>query len=183
MATKNMAYDHPAYLARLSHAFPALAAGANGATSKFVAFANMMVYGVVASLVTAGTSTSTLYNGTATVTNINGDSFSLVRVMNNAAPGVAPSLSTATYGPFALSLYNGTATGTQTNAAGVTVVVPVNGTATTGQAQAGAGASPFTGGVAVNQGDQLYILRGTDATAVSGFSLDYAVTPLASVTA
>ncbi len=180
MATKNMSYDHPAYISRLAHAFPALAAGASGNTSKFVAFTQLQILAAVFSITTAGTSTSTLYNGTATVTNINGDSFSVLRVTNNAAQGVAPSLSTATYGPFAASQYNGTLTGTQTNAAGVYGSVALFGTATTGQAQAGAPTS--TGGFTAKQGDQIYIVRGTDATAVTAFALEYQVTPLADVT-
>jgi hypothetical protein len=180
MATKNMGYDHPAYIARYSHVFPALAAGASGNTSKFVAFTALQIFAAVFSLTTAGTSTSTLWNGTATVTNINGDSFSVIRITNIAAQGASPVLSTATYGPFAASLYNGTATGTQTNAAGAYGSVALSGTATTGQAQVGAPAS--TGGFSVNQGDQIYIVRGTDATAVTGFALEYAPTPLANVT-
>jgi hypothetical protein len=185
MATKNMAYDHPAYLARAAHVFPALAAGASGATSKFAAFANLMVYGLVATqvAVAASTSTATLYNGTATVTAISADTVSVIHVMNGAAAGATPSLTTATHGPFVVSLYNGTATGTQTGLAGFTNLIALNGTGTTGQVQAGAGTSPYTGGFAVNQGDQLYVQRGTDASSVLALALDYAVAPLASVTA
>ena len=158
---------------------------ASGATSKFVAFAAMTVFALCASQVTAGssTSTATLYNGTATVTAINVDTVSLIHVMNNAAAGATPSLTTATHGPFAVSLYNGTATGTQTNVAGFTNIIPLNGTATTGAAQTGAGLAPYTGGFSVNQGDQLYIQRGTDASSVLALSLEYGITPLANVTA
>ena len=95
-------------------------------------------------------------------------------------------LSTATYGPFAASQYNGTATGTQTNAAGIYGSVALYGTATTGVAQSGAPSAPAgvsaTGGFSVNQGDQIYIVRGTDASAITAFALEYAPTPLANVT-
>ena len=177
MSQKNMAYDHAAYIARLSHGFGQNAAGASTAFSKFIAFAQLQVFAVTATLITAGTSTSTLWNGTATVTNINGDSFNLIQISNSAAIGATPVLTTNTHGPYAISLYNGTATGTQTNVAGAFVTVAM-GTNT------GAGSpTPTTGGFTANQGDQLYILRGTDATAVSGFALEYGVVPLASVTA
>jgi hypothetical protein len=177
--TKGAGYDHPMYLARMGHAFTALAAGANGVTSKFVAFANLQVFGIQAAVVAVGSSTYTAYNGTATVTGIAADQISLIRIMNNAAPGAAPSMSTATYGPFAVAPYNGTLTGTQTSAIGITPYYSLYGTGTTGQLQAGAPAG--SGGISVNSGDQLYILRGTDASAVTGVSLDYGITPLANV--
>lgn len=176
MAQKNLAYDHPAYLARLQHAYGQNAAGASTAFSKFVAFSALTALSVVASLVTAGTSTYTAWNGTATTTAINGDSFSVIRVANSAAIGATPALTTTTYGPYALSLYNGTATGTQTNVAGAFVTIPLQGTGgIAGNAAAGAG-------IALNQGDTLHILRGTDATAVSAFAVEYALTPYANVT-
>jgi hypothetical protein len=185
MSVKSMGYDHPSYLARVAHVFPALAAGASGATSKFVAFTALQVFAITVSQVTAaaGTSTATLYNGTSTVTAINADTYSVIRVMNNAAVGATPSLTTSTYGPFVASLYNGTATGTQTNVAGFTNSVALNGTATTGQAQLGAGVYPYMGGFTVNQGDQLFVQRGTDASSVLAIALEYNVLPLANVTA
>lgn len=176
-----MSYDHPSYLARLTHAFGQNAAGASTNFGKFLAFANLTVFAVNVGLITSGTSTYTQWNGTATVTAINGDSFNVLRVSNTATAGATPSLSTATYGPFAVSLYNGTSTGTQTTVAGVSNYIPLSGTATTGQAQAGTATA--NGGFTVNQGDFLYIVRGTDATAVSAYSLEYAVTPGSNFTA
>ncbi len=181
MATRNMAYDSPAYLARLSHAFGQNAAGASTNFGKFIAFTSLTVFSVVADLITAGTSTTTLWNGTATTTAINGDSFSVIRVTNTAAAGATPVLATATYGPFSQSLYNGTATGTQTTVAGVANYIALSGTASSGSAQSGTNTA--TGGFTVNQGDALYIVRGTDATAVSGYAIEYGLTPLANVTA
>lgn len=182
MTTKSMSYDHPAYIARSAHVFPALAAGASGATSKFVAFANLTIFSIVASAVATGSSTTSLWNGTAVQQSVGNDAVSLIRIMNNAAAGAAPSLSTATYGPFSVNNYNGTATGTTTNssAPGYVNQIPLYGTGTTGSLQTGSNAG--VGGITVNQGDQIYIQRGTDATAVTGLAIEYGITPLANVT-
>jgi hypothetical protein len=51
---KSMAYDHPAYTARLTHSFPAIAAGASGVTSKFIAFSNLILYGIRLAAVAIG---------------------------------------------------------------------------------------------------------------------------------
>jgi hypothetical protein len=184
MTTKNLAYDHAAYIARSMFALGQNAAGAGNATqfTRFAAFTALQIFSLTATLVTAGTSTSTLWNGTATVTNINGDSLSLIRIFNTAAAGAAPALATATWGPYAVSLYNGTATGTQTNAAGVTVNIPLFATTTNGTGQQQVGTNSGVGGFQVNQGDQLYVIRGTDATAVTAVSLEYGIQPLANVT-
>lgn len=175
MSTKNMAYDHAAYLARLAHGYGQNAAGASTAFGKFVAFTSLTIFSINAVLATAGTSTYTAWNGTATTTAINGDSFSLIRVTNTAAAGATPALSTSTYGPYALSLYNGTSTGTQTNVAGVYNNVALSGTG-------GAAAPTANGGISVSQGDTLHIVRGTDATAVAAYSIEYGITPLSNVT-
>jgi hypothetical protein len=178
MTQKSMAYDSAAYLARFTHAFGQNAAGASTAFGKFVAFAAVQVFAVQATLITAGNSTYTAYNGTATTTQINGDSFSLIHVFNNGPAGTT-AVSTATHGPFSLGSYNGTATATQTSTAGNTVRVQLYGTATSGAAQAGAASAD--GGIAVNQGDTLHILRGTDTAAVAAFALEMAIQPLANV--
>jgi hypothetical protein len=185
MTTKSMGYDHPAYQARLTHAFPALAAGASGATSKFVAFTALTVFALTASAVATGSSTYNLWNGSTTQTGVGCDTVQLIRIMNNAALGAAPSLSTATYGPFCVNNTalgaTGITTGTVTNssAPGYTNYIQLYGTGTTGQLQVGSNTA--NGGIQVNQGDQLYILRGTDATAITGVSLEYSITPLANV--
>lgn len=171
MTTKNQAYDHPAYQGRLSHAFGQNAAGASTAFGKFVAFTNLFVYSIMAANITAGTSTQTQWNGTGTVVNVNGDQFYLVHVFNGAA------VSTATHGPFSLS----TGTSTVTSTAGMFTTIPLSGTGTTGNVQAGTNTA--LGGIAVNAGDTIHILRGTDATAVSAFSIEYGLQPLSNVTA
>jgi len=175
MTTKNMAYDHAAYASRLTHAFGQNAAGASTAFGKFVAFTALQILSITGTLIAAGTSTYTAWNGTATTTAINGDQFSLIRVTNTAAAGAAPALSTSTYGPYALSLYNGTATGTQTAVAGFSNNVALS--------QTGVGSNTAAGGFTINQGDTVHIVRGTDATAVAAYAIEYGVAPLANVTA
>lgn len=188
MTTRNMGYDNPTYVARQQLSLGATSAGAAATTSKFIAFANLLIFSITATVTTVGSSTYTGWNGTATVTAVGAETFSVIRVFNTASPGVAPVLGTATYGPFVASLYNGTATGTQTNSAnaGYTNNVTLSGTSTgtnttTGQMQAGSATA--TGGFPVNQGDQLFVVQGTDASAVVNYSLEYCVAPLANVSA
>jgi hypothetical protein len=76
--------------------------------------------------------------------------------------------------------YNGTATGTQTNTTGVFNRYELYGTATSGVAQAGTNTA--SGGVVLQAGDVIDILRGTDATAVTAFALEYRIQPLANIT-
>jgi hypothetical protein len=176
MTQKNMAYDHAAYLARQVYGFGQNAAGASTAFGKFVAFTNLTVFAVQATLATAGNSTYTGWNGTATTTQINGDSFNVIHVSANGTSGTG-AVTTATHGPFSVGSYNGTATGTQTATAGNTVRVQLSGT---GTANVQGGAS-VDGGFPVQPGDTIHILRGTDTAAVTAFALEYAVTPLANV--
>jgi len=176
MTTKNLAYDNAAYLARLSHGYGQNAAGASTIFGKFVAFTALTAFSVVATQLTAGTSTYTAWNGTATTTAINGDSFSVLRVSNSAAIGATPVLTTSTYGPYNLSLYNGTSTGTQTTVAGAFVTIPLAGTGGV------AGTNVVGAGIALNQGDTIHIVRGTDATAISAYAIEYDLTPNANIT-
>ena len=175
MATKSMAYDHPTYLARTVLAAPAAAAGAS-TSQKFVAWTNLTVYSVTATLLATGSSTYTgQWNGTATATGALADSFALFRVYNTAAVGATPALATQTWGTYCVTLYNGTSTATQTNNPGFTNFYNIGGTGASGSVTA-------TGGVNINQGDQLFITRGTDATCVTAFAIEVAPTPLASIT-
>lgn len=79
MATKNMAYDHPAYTAVLPVSLGLNAAGANAILSgRFTAFTDTLIKSVTAAVVTAGTSTSHVVRlliyrgGTSTATGILG---------------------------------------------------------------------------------------------------------------
>lgn len=58
MATKNMAYDHPAYLAVINASLPPNSAGANSQTGRFVAWTSMAIKSVQAMTTTSGTSTT-----------------------------------------------------------------------------------------------------------------------------
>jgi len=177
-----MGYDHPAYQDRKAHNLGANAAGAGSITqyaSKFVAFTSSIIFGVYALGITNGTSTATAWNGTKTMLGVNGDSFSVIRITNTAALTAAPALSTSTYGPYALALTTNTATltgtDTTTGAAGVLNYIALS--------QTGIGSNTTTGGFVVNQGDQITIVRGTDATAVTAFAIEWGIQPLANVTA
>lgn len=170
MTQRQVSYDHPAAVARMSHGFGQNAAGASTNFSKFVAFTNLKVYAIQAAAITAGTSTQTQWNGTGTVVNVNGDQFHLIHVFNGA------SVSTATHGPFSLS----TGTATVTSTAGMFTRVQLSGTGTTGNVQAGTNTAE--GGILVNAGDTVHILRGTDATAVSAFAIEYGLAYDASLT-
>lgn len=172
MSTKNMAYDHSTYITRQCYNYGQNAAGASTNFGKFVAFTQLQLLSIQAANLTAGTSTQTAWNGTGTHVAINADQFYGIHVFGGN--GVATT--TATHGPFALSY--GTGTGTMT--AGVFTNIVLSGTGTSGNVQAGTNTS--NGGITLNQGDTFHILRGTDATAVSAFAIEYNVLPLANVT-
>jgi hypothetical protein len=167
MAYKTLGYDNPAYTARLADKFP-IAAGAATASSKFVAFANLFLFSLNAVLTTAGTSTYTV-GGTATVSSMQ---LSLIRVTNTASYGATIALATTTYGPFTLggSFNSG---GTGTAQVGGYNAYQIN----TSTGLAGAGGLP------VNQGDQIYFVSGTDATAACTVVMDYQIQPGAAITA
>ena len=155
-ATRNLSYDHPAYLTHQATCFANKAAGANTAYDKFVAFANLQIYSVGMTCIAAGTSTYTAWNGTATVTTTGtGDSFSLIRVSGTAS---------STYGPYVSD-------------------APVGGFRQVQLTQTGVGSNTATGGIPVLQGDYFWVLRGTDATSVQYPVVEWAVTPLANVSA
>ncbi len=173
MTTRDEAYDHPQYITHQFHGYGQNAAGASTNFGKWVAPCAAFIYAVRAANITASTSTQTSWNGngTANVVQINADQFNVIHVINGAA------VSTTTHGPFGIS----TGTATTTATAGAQTIVPLSGTGTTGNVQAGTNTS--TGGVAVNAGDTVHILRGTDATAVSAFTLEWSPQPLTQITA
>ena len=168
MATRSAAYDHPAYTARHVFKAPAQVAGASKTFDKFLAFTALTIYSVYAGCVTAGTSTYTAWNGTATVTSIVGDTVVGYRVFAGGG--------TATYGPFVLNA-----------AAGGVNQISLGGTATGTasylgtNAYNGSGAVPNGGGIALAAGDQFYVVRGTDATAVQTVAYEWAIVPGADV--
>lgn len=169
-ALKSMGYDHPAYTTRQSYA-ATTAAGAGGVSAKFVAYAALTLFGLNVQTLVAGTSTYTYtQGGTATVA-VAAQQLNLIRITDTNTTGVGvPTLSTSTIGPFTQG-GRVAANGTLTNAIGAFSQFQLN-TAT--------GTAGF-GGVNINQGDQFYIVSGTDATGTVLAQIDYQVTPLAGV--
>jgi len=135
-----------------------VAAGSGGQTSKFVAFANCLLFGLTLYQQTLGTST---YNGTAS-----GQQISVI-VIQNTSTTTAVQLSTTTIGPF---LAGGQGTVAQVGGSNQYAVNTTTGVA--GQ-----------GGLFVQEGSLVYCVSGTDATAVTAVSLDYQIQPFAPVVA
>lgn len=187
MSVRNFAYDHPSYTARQAIMLGAVAAGSGGVTPNFVAHTNLQLYGVSFFQTVAGTSTATATGAAAPAlalpVEVNGQIFNVVRVYNTAtATTIAPALATATYGPFiAANLF---ANGTWTGAIGNSGQYAVNSGQYVGTSTIAANSALSNqGGVPITAGDRLFVVSGTDATAVCNYSLDYQVQPLASVQA
>lgn len=178
MSFKSMAYDNPAYIARGTFN-SIMTAGSAGVSAKFTAFANLLLFSLTTYTTVAGTSTYTtgLLGGPAGVGTagpaVAATQLSLIRITNTATAGATIALSTSTIGPFTVAGVFLGAGGTATNQIGASNVFALN---------TSSGTAGF-GGVAINQGDQIYVVNGTDATAVELVSIDYQVQPLAAVTA
>lgn len=95
MATKNMMYDHPAYLAVLPIQ-ATIGTGSGTASEKFVAFTNMLVKSVTVIPTTAGTSndvvSSIQISGTTTTTTAIGTFGSAATAFKNTALATAANL-------------------------------------------------------------------------------------------
>lgn len=160
--TKSMRYDHPAYVARLNHQCAGQVAGASKTFDRLAAWTAMTLFAINVATQVAGTSTYTAYNGTATVTTTGtGDTVTGFRVFAGGG--------TATYGPYAVD-----------SAVGGLRKIALGGTAT-GTASYAGSAGVADNGLALAAGDQFYVQRGTDATAVQVVSYEYALSPGASV--
>lgn len=153
-AVKNQ--TDPTYLARQDANLGATVAGSGGVTSKFVAFAALQLFSLTTYTNTLGTSTYTA-GGTATTS---GQQVSVITVVNTSTTGTSVALSTTTYGPF---LAGGQ--GLSTAAIGGSNQFALNTTTGTGG----------YGGIPVPQGALVYAVSGTDATAVTVCTVDYAV--------
>lgn len=182
MSFKNMGYDHPSYTARTGQVFMSVAAGSgtgstiNGGTTKWFAFANMLLWSLNVYTTVVGTSTYStgLANNLLGATkSVAAQQYSVIRITNTATAGATIALSTSTFGPFTMA-GNFVASGTATNQIGAyeTYQIAGNGTSTA-----------VSGGVAINAGDQVYVVNGTDATATANLSIDYSLLPLANVVA
>ena len=176
-ALKNMAYDNAAYIARGAYT-SITTAGSGGVSGKFVAHSNLLLFSLSAFTTVASTSTYTatqyynyLGSSTSASVHVNASQVSLIRITNTATAGIAPALSTSTIGPFYVDTLfaNGTATGQ----IGAICQVALN----TSTGSAG------LNGLAINQGDQIYIVNGTDASSVNLVTIDWQVAPLSNVVA
>lgn len=197
--TRNVAYDNPAALTRQAFWLGAAAAGSGGVSpSKFQSWAASILLGVRFRTTTPGTSTYTV-GGTATTL---AQQFSVIYITNTNTTGTAVTLGTSTVGPFVVGgtgvypnvggqgggLAGGyvgpyavnTLGGTNTSLVwGTLTYIAAPGTATGAQIQVGypGGGNIGLGGLPINEGDQVYLVAGTDATAVVDAWLEYAPAP------
>lgn len=130
MATKNMAYDHPAYQAVVAHQTGNLT-GSGGTGTKFVAWSSVIAKSVTVKPTTAGTSN---------------DIVNIVTIIGTST----------------------TTTALTTIGSGATTSTNV--------------AVPGTASATLNQGDQMWVQKGTDATLVMLGAIEHVVVPLANVT-
>lgn len=168
---RSMGYDHPAYLARLAFS-SIMVAGSGGVSGKFVAHANLVIFGLTTYTTIVGTSTYTYTAGGTSTVAVAASQLSLIRITNTASAGATIALSTTTYGPFTVG-GSFVTSGTLTNQVGAVSQFQIN---------TNSGTSGY-GGVPINLGDQVFIVNGTDATAVELVQIDYQILPGAGVIA
>lgn len=162
MALQARNAQDPSQLTRQVWEGGAIAAGAAGQSSKFVAHAAMLLFSLNAYSTVAGTSTYTYtVNGTQTI-GIAAQQLSVIRVYNTASAGSSVALATQTIGPFVLG-GQFQAAGTLTNQVGAYSQFALNTTVGT----------QGYGGIPINQGDYVYVVTGTDATAAEVVSIDW----------
>lgn len=163
MAQQQRGVQDPSYVTRQAFQYGAIAAGSAGVTSKFVAHAALLLFSLNAYTQTLGTSTYTA-GGTATTS---GQQLNVIVIQNTNTTGTAVTLSTATYGPF---LAGGQ--GLATAAVGGYNEFVLN---------TAAGTSGY-GGIPIPQGAQVYVVSGTDATAVNLCAISYQINTSAGLT-
>lgn len=164
-------FQDPTYTGRSALNFGAIAAGNAGVTSKFVTHAALVLLSLSTFQTVAGTSTYTnTVTGTGTNT-INGQQLSVIVIQNTASSGATAALSTTTIGPFLAGGFFASG-GTGTGQVGGINQFALNTTAgTAGQ-----------GGIPVPALAQIYVVSGTDATAVNLCTIDYQIQAGAPVT-
>lgn len=161
MATAQKGYQDPSYGARGKFDGGAIAAGAAGQSSKFVAHAALLLMALTSYTTILGTSTQTV-NGTATTS---GQQLNLI-IVTNTSTTTTVALATTTIGPF---LAGGQGTVAQVGGSNQFALNTTTGT----QGQ---------GGVPVPQGSYVYVVTGTDATAATVVGIDYQIAAGAPVT-
>ena len=155
----------------------AVAAGAAAQSSKFIAYASLLLYGLTAVQTTLSTSTYTnTVNGTATTAAL-AQQLSLIVIQNtNTAAGYggtgSAAFSTTTVGPFTVGGSYAPVSGTGTAQVNNPNLFALNTTTGTGG----------QGGLPVPAGSVVYVVSGTDATAASSFSIDYTMQPFTPLT-
>jgi hypothetical protein len=197
-ALRSISYDEANALVRVGVQQGPTAAGSaglpsgTGGVSKFVAWTNMVLWGVSFLTVVAGTSTATV-NGTQLNPCYQA---SLVYITNTNTTGTAVTMSTQTVANFATIAGTALNTTAQPNlfgyspniangASGLYAVNTLGGTNTT----MAWGTQTFTapnnptgaagiGGLPLNIGDQVYVQNGTDATATFIAVLHVSIAPV-----
>lgn len=164
---KSFGYDHPSYVTRQILFQSIMVAGSGGVSGKFIVHANMVLYGLNAITTVVGTSTFTFTAGGTGTVAVAATQLSLIRITNTATVGGTIALSTSTFGPFTVG-GNFLGGGTQTNQVGAYSQFQLN----TNTGTAG------IGGISVNQGDQVFVVNGTDASAIELVSVDYQIAPV-----
>ena len=209
---RSVSYDQPNALTRIGVQQGTTAAGANGLPSgtgglaKFVAWTNMILWGVSFNTVVAGTSTYTV-NGTQ----LNpAYAASLVYITNTNTTGTAVALNTQTVANFAVIAGTALNTTAQPNILGYSPCIAggaagpyavntlgctntsmawgtntfVSGTATSGQTSGGGypgGGGIGIGGLPLGIGDVVYVQNGTDTTATFIATLHVSIAPVVGV--
>jgi hypothetical protein len=153
MTIKSMYYDHAAYVARSQQNFANKPAGASATYDKFIAFTNLNVFSIGVTCGAAGTSTYTAWNGTTSGTFTAADAITAFRISGTT---------TYTYGPYVTD-------------------APLGGFRRIQISGTGAGSSTADGGIQLLQGDQFYVQRGTDTTAVQYPVVEYSIAANANI--
>jgi len=160
---KSAAYDNAVTLARFPVALQRSTAGATGTFGQYYARGNEILWDIGAFAITTGSSTYT-----STTTTLAGGAITTVVNTNTAATQITPyrvsGTSTTTFQTFVVANSNST-NGTMS----------LNGFTNAANVNAG-------GGVLLAAGDLIYMVNGTDATAVSVPVYEMSIAPLANVT-
>ena len=195
--TKNLAYDSPAYQAVLAVPLfgtstlaggglnATTVAGASTVSAKFVAFTNMLLKSITTTATTVGTGTATAF----TLGNVGtGNSMSVVRVTNNGTS--LNVLATGTYQM--LGAYNIPPGGAALTTAGASInwspqtayATAINTSGASINAQTAANNwALVNGGIPLQAGDTINIVKGIDATEVlANPMMELVIQPLANVT-
>jgi hypothetical protein len=189
-AVRQVFYDNPSALVRKDAFLSQNTAGSGSVSGKFFAFAALQVYGVTFSTITPGTSTYTVA-GTATSP---ATQLSAIYITNTNTTGTAVTLGTTTVGPFTVGGPSTTGTNVSVggfgggviggnqgpyalNTLGGTNTAQIWGLTTQTAGYPGNAGNGF-GGLPMNQGDQLYFVMGTDATAVIVPTIQYTLAPV-----